>query len=160
MRILGNLFIRGKEKALSLFSLQITGAAAAPDYEAFFQTVTNTLGEAAIGDNNRGAGLLPDTVYIYRVRSCVGGADCTAWSHESAGKTLRPSPGGAAPETEKRPICTRNSFCNYGTGSEFTKKVSRDVPGATPVREDSQQQCVRNADCADVGRFEQSFEER
>ena len=155
-----DLFAWGKGKMVSLFSLQITGAADSPDYERFYQVAGKDFTEAAFKDDDKLAGLEPDTVYIYRVRSCVD-TSCTPWSHESAGKTLRESPVGASVSPDIRPICTSNSYCNYD--KQFSKKVSfelSDLPSPLVSREESQRQCSVNADCANVGRSQQTFKER
>ncbi|MEK7479472.1 MAG: hypothetical protein AAB634_03000, partial [Patescibacteria group bacterium] len=151
------LILRGREALSSLFAPTISGAQGAVDYQNYFKPAKVGLKEAALKDE----ALEPDTVYIYRVKSCAeanGVVDCTAWSIESAGKTMRNVEKTEPGAGDRRAVCTKNSFCNFG--AEFAKKVSSQVPFGIPEVEESEQQCRVNADCANVGRFEQSFEER
>ena len=100
----------------------------------------------------------PDSVYIYRVR--VVYEDGTPegvpreWAEYVAGKTLREA--GVEYEVQKRPICTANSFCDY----TITRKVTPTNPNFEPTFEESEQQCSTNAQCRNIGRQDQRYEER
>ena len=102
-------------------------------------------------------GLEPDTVYIYRVRLVYddGSGRFTAWDNLGAVKTLR-DVGGGNTSDKKRPICTRNSYC------DFSIEGFQSLPDLTlnPNQESSQAQCNVNAKCRDVGRSGQTYEER
>jgi len=146
-----------KERARAIFTGFVSPSLAGSSvvYEEYFVEAKSGLSVAAYEDRGpdrvSGAPELDlDTVYLYRVKSCVG-MDCSDWSEETVGKTLREI---KTSELNPRPICTRNSFCNY----KITKNVS--LPDEKGVLEESEQQCRVNADCANVGRFDQSFEER
>src|SRR3989344_2160249 len=103
----------GLELSLS-FSLSPRGKAqSAPDYEVYYEEVKTGLA----GSFFRDSGLEPDTVYIYRIKSCVE-SDCSIWSNESAGKTLV--------SRNERPIVNKDDgensmaglFCSLGQGAE------------------------------------------
>ncbi len=153
---LTSLFSKGERLVRSLFYPGLLALAEeAPPYDDYFVTVGNGLRDAAYRDDDDGSGLKYDTVYLYRVRSCTD-TSCTAWSNEAAGKTLFFRDGDEFAESgSPSPICTRNSFCDYG----IFRKVSSPHPD-TGEQEASEQQCRNNAACARVGRFSQTFEER
>ncbi|MDP2703746.1 MAG: fibronectin type III domain-containing protein, partial [bacterium] len=161
-----SFLLKSKETLISLLSSEFPLAESAVDYERYFDEVGGALTQAVYKDehdrtNTLWDGLAPDSVYIYRVKSCpvVGGAvGCTAWSDEAAGKTLFfvPGPQGAPvvrptnPDGSRipRPICTKNSFCDYSIFNTISPR------NETGLQEESEQQCRVNADCANVGRSE------
>lgn len=100
--------------------------------------------------------LEPDTVYLYRVRVVYddGSGRVTPWDKMGAAKTLRDDSGPTL--NSPRPICTRNSYCDFsiqGVQSSYD-------PLQKPERESSLQQCAVNADCRNVGRAGQTYQER
>ncbi|KKT91423.1 MAG: hypothetical protein UW92_C0012G0001, partial [Candidatus Jorgensenbacteria bacterium GW2011_GWA2_45_13] len=101
-------------------------------------------------------GLEPDTVYLYRVRTVYddGSGRVTAWDNLGAAKTLLNNSGPNLGQV--RAVCTRNSYCDFSIqGVQSTFDVFRN-----PKQESSLQQCAVNADCRDVGRSGQSYQER
>lgn len=99
--------------------------------------------------------LTPDTVYLYRVRAVYddGSGRVTAWDNLGAAKTLR-DVAGTLPSS--RPVCTRNSYCDFSMQGFF----SGTDPNASPKQESSLQQCAMNADCRNVGRAGQTYQEK
>jgi hypothetical protein len=111
-------------------------------------SVKNKLNLSTFEDTN----VEPDTVYLYRVRACyINNNTCTGWSNwsnEAAGKTL---PAGAGLlGGEKVGICVRNNLC------EMKDKYKDN--SVSPAIE-SEQQCLVNAACQNVGTSRQFFEE-
>ncbi len=108
----------------------------------------------------KNTGLRTDTVYIYRVRVNYGGKT-SEWSEMIAGKTL-----GDVPGINKIPgvsgVCINNSYCQQVV-TEVPKYQHQYVDPNDPTKtltERSELQCKVNADCRNVGRSSQIFEEQ
>lgn len=99
-------------------------------------------------------GLSSDTVYLYRVRAVYddGSGRVTPWDNLGAAKTLRNNGGG--PTGAASPICTRNSYC------DFSIQGVQSTTDANGNQESSLKQCAVNADCRNVGRSGQTYQER
>jgi len=139
---------KGFRSVVASLGKMITGGrgtvfAEEPTYDAYFDPVVITP-NPSYRDDNDGRGLLPDTVYLYRVSVL---SEDPQWSDYRGAKTLKDDDGGA---TENRPVCTRNSFCDASVSGVKSQDLS----------ESSEQQCFANKDCAEVGRSDQGFQER
>ena len=118
--------------------------------DLYFRSVATTTAPVYVDKN-----LEPDTVYLYRVRAVYDGtpARITEWSNSGATKTLRDVGGGTI---TNRGVCTRNSYCDFSVKSYN----SLNDPNAAVKMENTEQQCLSNIDCKNVGRYGQSFQER
>jgi hypothetical protein len=121
------------------FGVEFPATAAGPDYSAYFRTAVITKNPAFKDEE-----LDSDSVYLYRVSIL---SEDPTWSNLRAAKTLKDDAGGTI---ENRPVCMRNSFCDSS------------IPGlqSGDFSESSEQQCVQNRDCVNVGRSDQGFQER
>lgn len=115
-------------------------------FSQFAPTLTFANNPGVYRDNN----LEPDTVYLYRTKTCylnVAGTtnlgDCTSYTNEGAGKTLTSDATTALNVN----VCVRNNLCGPISGSTGGK-------GNAPVN-----QCANNAACRNVGTSRQFFEE-
>ena len=119
--------------------------------DLYFKTSFRTdVREPVYKDTN----LIPDTVYVYRVKTVYESSGVeTEWDLIGAAKTLADNKGGT---TEARPICMRNSYCDFSImGVRSSSDISR-----SPAVEESESQCLTNSDCRDIGRAGQAYEEK
>ena len=126
------------------------GRGATVNYENYFKKLNDSVTVPFYKDTDKGAGLDPNSVYIYRVRVVYeDGSAPDLWLDKSkrAAKTLD---GSAIPSGQVAPICKSNSFCD---GTITGNKVN----GSD---EKSEIQCRVNADCINVGRSSKTFQER
>lgn len=112
---------------------------ATENYDAYFKSVVITKNPVFVDD-----ALSPDSLYVYRVSIF---AEEPQWSNFRAAKTMTDAHGGPI---ENRPICMRNSFCDSSVSG---------VRNALDT-ESSEQQCLVNKDCVNVGRSDQGYRER
>lgn len=128
-----------------------SASAATPnaDEDYFVKVNINPISQPSYKDEN----LEPDTVYYYRVGiKYPSDAQIKKWSmNDGSGKTL---PSGSVNSGSKSPACVRNSYCDF--------TLPRwDAPPVTGLsKERSEQQCVDNGDCVNVGRKRQTTEEQ
>jgi hypothetical protein len=97
-------------------------------------------------------GLLPNTIYMYRVRLVYPNGNTSAWSNQVAGITL-PAGGSCMGgkcmgNQSQSPICTAYGFCDSSVSSYSAGVFS------------SERQCKVNADCRNVGRASQQTQEQ
>jgi hypothetical protein len=133
------IFRAGTGVIAGLFSENGKVVAQEKGYDAYFKSAIITKNPAF-----RDEELESDTVYLYRVSIL---SDEPVWSNLRAAKTLKDNRGGII---ENRPVCMRNSFCD----SSISGMQSGDFV------ESSEQQCVQNRDCVNIGRSDQGFQER
>lgn len=96
-----------------------------------------------------------DTVYMYRVRAVYtdGSGRITPWDLSAAAKTLS-NTGGT--NVTNHGVCVQNSYCDFSIrGYRSTTDATR-----LPPVEESEEQCTTNAQCRDVGRGGQTYQER
>ena len=150
-RVAGDI-ASGFGKVIALFATPSTAEGQTTPYDPYFVSVTTTTNPAVIDGS-----LSPDTVYAYRVKVHYtdGRANPdSAWSSWAAVKTLV---SGVSSTGTPVPICTANSVCNQSiTGvSQSTPDTNRN-----PQVEKSEGQCLTNADCINVGRVNNLFQEK
>ncbi len=128
-------------------------------YNPYFTTTTVITNTASPywQDTN----LLPDTTYVYRVKVLYNDGRASDWSNWAAAKTLYNNSGVSV---GFMPICTANSVCRSdipGVQSSDLGHFNRNpqLSGQQPV-EKSERQCTTNADCVNVGRVNQLFQEK
>ncbi len=125
------------------------------DYDAYFAQSTSTTPVPSWKDK----GLLPDTVYLYRVRVVYDSGQNSPWSQMIAGKTL----GGNESKLQGvAGVCINNSYCEQRV-VEVPNYQHQYLDPNDPTKmltEHSESQCTVNADCRNVGRSSQIFEER
>ena len=148
----------GFGKVIALFTTPSTAEGQTTPYDPYFISVTTTTNPVVID-----SGLSPDTIYAYRVKVHYtdGRANPdSAWSTWAAVKTLV---SGASSTGTPVPICTANSVCNQS----ITGAQSSDLSGfgLQPQQsgsqvEKSEGQCLTNADCINVGRVNNLFQEK
>ncbi len=148
----------GFGKVIALFTAPSTAEGQTTPYDSYFVSVTTTTNPAVID-----GGLSPDTVYVYRVKVHYtdGRANPdSAWSTWAAAKTLV---SGATSTGKPAPICTANSVCNQSVTSSQSSDLSgyglKPQQSGTQV-EKSEGQCLTNADCVNVGRVNNIFQEK
>ncbi len=149
-----NTFMEGVHTILSLFRARVPiaeGQSGNINYDAYFAQATSTSPIPSQKDK----GLLPDTVYLYRVRAVYGNGQKSLWSLMTAGKTLN---GNAYQSGTIAPICINNSYCDQNSSDVPNYRYTNQTDAAK--NEQSELQCKVNADCRDVGRSSQVFEER
>ena len=142
----------GFGRVIALFATPSTAEGQTTPYDSYFVSIATTTSPAVIDD-----GLLPDTVYAYRVKVHYtdGRANPdSAWSTWAAVKTIVASVSSTGKPV---PICTANSVCTQSiTGViQSTPDTSRN-----PQIEKSEGQCITNADCINVGRVNNLFQEK
>lgn len=135
---IADIFRAGVNKIASTFTDKVVFAEE-PAYDAYYRSAAVTKNPAFVDTE-----LDADTVYLYRVSVL---SNNPMWSNLRAAKTLKDDRGGAI---ENRPVCMRNSFCDASVNG----LQSGDLV------ESSEQQCVQNRDCANVGRSDLGIQER
>lgn len=148
----------GVNQLASFFESQVPvaeGQSTSIDYDAYFAQATSPTPLPSKKD----IGLRSETVYLYRVRVNYGAGKTSAWSAMIAGKTL----GGNEVKLQGvAGACINNSYCEQRV-IEVPNYQHRYVDPNNPTRtltEHSELQCRTNADCRNVGRSSQTFEER
>lgn len=134
------VFRTGVSTVGQLFTKDTKVVAQEKGYTAYFKSAIIITKNPAFRDEE----LDSDSVYLYRVSIF---AEEPVWSNLRAAKTLKDNRGGVI---ENRPVCMRNSFCD----SSIAGMQSGDFV------ESSEQQCVQNRDCVNIGRSDQGFQER
>jgi len=119
--------------------------------DVYFKSIATTTMPSYIDKN-----LEPDTVYLYRVKLIYDESPIRVVappSNSGATKTFSDTGGGVI---SNKGVCTRNSFCDFSVKS-YNSSINSN---RDPKVENTEQQCTKNVECKNVGRYGQAFQER